>query len=81
MSVGAKDRIDQLLVKKYAKEQVDNHDMGVNSMVDPEKMMEAMNDYAAVQRNMLIMSGKLANLCAGIKAKSRYNTPNKFASA
>ena len=71
MAVGAKDRIDQLLVKKYAKEQVDNHDISM-SMVDPEKMMEAMNDYAAIQKNMLIMSGLIANLCAGIKAKSRY---------
>jgi len=81
MAVGAKDRIDQLLVKKYAKEQVDNHDLGVSSMVDPEKMMEAMNDYAAIQRNMLIMSGKLANLCSGIKAKSRYILPNQAATA
>ena len=71
MAVGAKDRIDQLLVKKYAKEQVDNHDISM-SMVDPEKMMEAMNDYAAIQKNMLIMSGRIANLCAGIKAESRY---------
>ena len=44
MAVGAQDRIDKLLVKKYAKEQVDNHDLGMSSMVDPEKMMVAMND-------------------------------------
>lgn len=73
MSIGAKDRIDKLLVQKYAKEKVDNHDLSVASMVDPEKMMEAMNDYAAVQRNMLMMSGRLSELCAGIKSKSRYN--------
>ncbi|MCM1266038.1 MAG: hypothetical protein NC200_07550 [Candidatus Gastranaerophilales bacterium] len=74
MAVGAQDRIDKLLVKKYAKEQVDNHDLGVASMVDPEKMMEAMNDYAAVQRNMLMMSNRIADLCSGIKAKARYAT-------
>lgn len=72
MAVGAKDRIDKLLVKKYAKEKVDNHDLGVASMVDPDKMMEAMNDYAAVQRNMFILSNKLTDLCSGLKAKSRY---------
>lgn len=72
MAIGAKDRIDKLLVQKYAKEKVDNHDLGVTSMVDPEKMMDAMNDYAAVQRNMLMMSGRLAELCAGVKSKSRY---------
>lgn len=74
MAVGAQDRIDKLLVKKYAKEQVDNHDLGVASMVDPEKMMEAMNDYAAVQRNMLMMSSRISDICSGIKAKARYAT-------
>lgn len=73
MAIGAKDRIDKLLVQKYAKEKVDNHELGVSSMVDPEKMMEAMNDYAAVQRNMLMMSSRLSELCAGVKSKSRYN--------
>ena len=74
MAIGAQDRIDKLLVKKYAKEQVDNHELGMASMVDPEKMMEAMNDYAAVQRNMLAMQSRLSNFCAGIKAKARYTT-------
>lgn len=73
MAIGAKDRIDKLLVQKYAKEKVDNHDLNVASMVDPEKMMEAMNDYAAVQRSMLMMSSRLSELCAGIKSKSRYS--------
>ena len=73
MSIGAKDRIDKLLVKKYAQQQVDNHDLTATSMVNPEKMMEAMNDYAAVQRNVMFMSNKISNLCASIKAKERYS--------
>lgn len=73
MAIGAKDRIDKLLVQKYAKEKVDNHDLGVASMVDPDKMMDAMNDYAAVQRNMIMMSSRLSELCAGVKSKSRYS--------
>lgn len=73
MSVGAKDRIDKLLVKKYAEKQVDNHDLTTHSMVNPEKMMEAMNDYASVHRNMMFMSNKISDICAGIKAKARYS--------
>lgn len=72
MAVGARDKIDKLLVKKYAKEKVDNHDLGAASMIDPNKMLDAMNDYAAVQRNMFILSNKLSDLCSGLKAKSRY---------
>lgn len=75
MAVGAQDRIDKLLVKKYAQQQVDNHELGINAMVSPEKMMDAMNDYAAVHRNILFMSGRINDLCAGLKAKSRYAVP------
>ncbi len=72
MAVGAQDRIDKLLVKKYAEKQVDNHDMAAKSMINPEKMMDAMNDYAAVHRNILFMSSKISDICAGINAKARY---------
>lgn len=67
MSVGAQDYIDQLLVKKYSKEQVDNHE-AMESMVDPEKMMSAMNDLASVSRNMFILNQKLKSACYSIKA-------------
>ena len=73
MAVGAKDRIDKLLVKKYAKEQVGNHDLTAHSMVNPEKMMEAMNDYASVHKNMMMMSNRISDLCACLKAKARYS--------
>lgn len=76
MAIGARDRIDQLLVKKYAKEQVDNHELSAASMVDPIKMMEAMNDYASVQRNMLAISNNLTSFCSALKAKSRYTQKN-----
>lgn len=72
MSVGARDIIDQLLVKKYANEQVDNH-TDITSMIDPNKMMEAMNDVASVQRNMFMLSQRLNMACAAINAKrARY---------
>jgi len=72
MAVGAQDRIDKLLVKKYAQQQVDNHDLSMKSMVSAEKMMEAMNDYAAVHRNMMFISNRISNLCSCINAKARY---------
>ena len=72
MAIGARDYIDKLLVKKYADEKVDNHDALV-SMVDPNKMLEAMNDVAMVQRNMFALSQKLQNSCYAINARTaRY---------
>ena len=62
MAVGARDYIDKLLVKKYADEKVDNHEA-----------MESMNDVAAIQRNMFMLSQKLSSACYAINAKSaRY---------
>ena len=67
MAVGAQDYIDQLLVRKYATEKVDNHE-SVNSMVDPEKMMSAMNDYSTVSRNMFTLNQKLTAACSALNA-------------
>ena len=64
--------IDKLLVKKYADEKVDNHE-AMESMVDPNKMLEAMNDVATIQRNMFMLSQKLCSTCYAINAKAaRY---------
>ena len=74
MAIGARDRIDQLRVKKYAQERVDNHE-AMTSMVNPEKMMAAMNDYASMHRNMFVLSQKLNKACSRINARSaRYAT-------
>ena len=74
MAIGARDYIDQLLVKKYAQEKVDNHENTV-SVVNPEKMMSAMNDYASMSRNMFVLSQKLSSACARVNARSaRYVT-------
>lgn len=72
MAIGAEDYIDQLLVKKYAEEKVDNHE-SMESMVDPQKMMSAMNDYASMYRNMMTLKQKLNIACYAINARSaRY---------
>ena len=69
MAIGAQDYIDRLLVKKYATEKVDNHD-AIESMVNPNKMLSAMNDYSTVSRNMFAMSQKLSSACYSINAAS-----------
>ena len=71
MAVGARDHIDRLLVQKYSEEKVDNHD-NLPSMVDPKKMLEAMNDYAHVHKRMLDLQVKLKSVCAKANAQSAY---------
>ena len=42
-------------------------------MIDPNKMLEVMNDVAAVQRNMFALSQRLTSVCYAINARSaRY---------
>lgn len=72
MAIGARDYIDQLLVKKYADEKVDNHD-ALESMVDANKMLDAMNDVAMIQRNLFALSQRLESKCYAINARTaRY---------
>ena len=72
MAIGARDYIDKLLVKKYADEKVDNHE-AMESMVNPEKMLEAMIDVANIQLNMFMLSQKLCSTCYAINARAaRY---------
>lgn len=67
MSIGAKDTIDVLLVKKYASMKVDNPSIQT-SMINPDKMYEAMNDYAQMHLAMINMQSALRETC--IKAIS-----------
>lgn len=77
MAVGARDYIDKLLVKKYADEKVDNLE-AMESMIDPEKMLETMNDVAAIQKNLLALSVRLSSTCYAINARAaRYKKSPK----
>ncbi len=72
MSIGADDYIDRMLVEKYQEEKVDNHDNEA-SMVDPNKMLDTMNDYASTLKNMMNLSQRLNIACYAINARSaRY---------
>lgn len=67
MTIGAVDFIDQLLVDKYDQVQVDNHG-DIKSAVEPEKMLGAMNEFANMSRNMLVLNQKLTSTCNALKA-------------
>ena len=72
MGIGAEDYIDKMLVQKYQEEKVDNHD-SMESMVDPEKMLGAMNEYASTLRNMVQLRQRLNIACYAINARTaRY---------
>lgn len=68
MAVGAKDKIDRELVKKYAKLKMDNPE--TTKLVDSQKMLSAMNDYAMMQRSMLDMNTRLKDICSDVTSKS-----------
>ena len=72
MGIGAEDYIDKMLVQKYQEEKVDNHE-NMESMVDPEKMLGAMNEYASTLRNMVQLRQRLNIACYAINARTaRY---------
>ena len=51
---------------------MDNHE-ALESMVDPQKMLSAMNDVAMVQRNMFALSQRLEDACYAVNARvARY---------
>lgn len=78
MAIGAEDYIDQLLVKKYAEEKVDNHD-NIESLVEPEKMLDAMAEQAAMYRNMIAIKQRLNIACYAINAKAaRYLKTSRY---
>ena len=68
MAIGAKDKIDRELVKKYAKLKMDNPE--TTKLVDSQKMLSAMNDYALMQRQMFEMNNKLKDICSDVTSKS-----------
>ena len=68
MAVGARDKIDRELVRKYAKLKMDNPD--TTKLVDSQKMLDAMNDYAMMSRNMMQMNTKLKDICSNVTSKS-----------
>jgi len=76
MAVGARDYIDKLLVEKYSKEKVDNHeDDALVSRVNADDMMSAMNKSANHYRDMIALNNRLSMICYGVVAKSARYAP------
>lgn len=69
MAVGARDFIDKLLVEKYAKEQVDNHDIG-ESKIKPDEVYEVMSLASNNAINYFKLSQRLAIACYAVNAKA-----------
>jgi len=68
MTVGAQDKLDKALVRKYQSLKVDNAVIQA-SMIDPNKMMETMNDYANAHMQAFRIQEALRDICS--KAISR----------
>ena len=69
MAVGAKDFIDKLLVEKYAKEKVDNADIG-ESKIPPVQVYEVMSYASNNAINYFKLSQRLAIACYAVNAKA-----------
>lgn len=79
MAVGPRDYIDQLLVKKYADEKVDNPEHV--EVVEAEKMLDAMSDFSNMYKNMVNLQDRLTSFCSALNQKAvRYRT-SRFATA
>lgn len=63
MSIGAYDSLDKALVKKYQSLKVDNA-IVESSMVDPNKMLSTMNDYANAHMEAFRIQQTLRDICS-----------------
>jgi hypothetical protein len=71
MAIGARDFIDKLLVEKYAKEQVDNHNQE-ESKIKPDEVFEVMNHASVNAINYFKLSQRLAIACYAVNAKAAH---------
>ena len=62
MAVGAKDKLDRALVKKYQSLKVDNAIIQ-SSMIDPSKMMDTMTDYANAHMEAFRIQQAVRDIC------------------
>ena len=63
MSVGAHDSLDKALVRKYQSMKVDNAVIQ-SSMIDPNKMMDTMTDYANAHMEAFRIQQALRGICS-----------------
>jgi hypothetical protein len=74
MAIGARDFIDKLLVEKYAKEKVDNHE-DISSKISPDEVYDVMSLASNNAINYFKLSQRLAIACYAVNAKAaKYRT-------
>lgn len=62
MPIGPQDYIDQMLAKKYSGEKVNNtDDIAGRLAISKERYWEIMQDYAQVQRTLVMINSKFKN--------------------
>lgn len=76
MAVGARDKTDKAIVKRYYNMKMENLDS--TKLVDPQKMIATMNDYAMMQRNFIDMNQKLKNVCNNVASMAAVYRPIIF---
>ena len=76
MAVGAKDKTDKAIVKRYYNLKMENPD--ATKLVDPQKMIDTMNDYAMMQRNIMDMNQRLKTVCNNVSAMAAVYRPIIF---
>jgi len=63
MPIGPQDYIDQMLAKKYSNEKVNNtEDIAGRLAISKDRYWEIMEDYAQVQRTLVMINTKFNNL-------------------
>ena len=80
MYIGAKDKIDKLLVQKYSDKQVDKHEYE-QSAISAEDVMRIMNYVSTNTMTQMKLSRRLSIACYAINAMSaNYNCSRRMAS-
>ncbi|MBQ9688468.1 hypothetical protein IJV79_02395 [bacterium] len=67
MSIGPKDSLEEFIVKRYAQKQV-NSPRIAESVVDPDRMMVSMNNYALAGKCMAVIGRKISALNYALNA-------------
>lgn len=67
MPIGPKDSLEEFIVKRYAQKQM-NQPKVAESVVDPDKMMLSMNNYAVAGKCMAVIGRKISALSYALNA-------------
>lgn len=67
MSIGPKDSLEEFIVKRYAQKQV-NLPKVAESVIDPDKMMLSMNNYAVAGKCMAVVGRRISAISYALNA-------------